>query len=369
MREINNSRHIRIAPVRPAPFLGAGKCLYYGSGREAVLSVARAIGEGPSNSVLLPAYVPEGLIEPFKLLGWTLVLYKIDRNLDPEWEDLGSLLSEFHPKLAILIHYFGLQKDITRFVAAAHETDSLVIEDLAHVLPADGCQAGITGDLILYSPPKLFGVIDGGILLCRRPIEGLNSIKPFPDFLRGIYLAQQLGILAVSETCSLLPAGLPTRLAQGFARVFFNSYPSLMGYFKRPHRMSSLSMALLARADWNRWATVRREHAQRYASGLNKAVFHSFTGPLIGKAGPYGYPVLVANRDSLARFLKKRGIAVGVLNTHWDFIPAAERDKHLEAVYILDRHVIFPVSQDLSDEEVQLVVSAANEWANEQQSG
>ena len=146
-REISNARCLRLSRTRPEPYFVEGKTVYFGSGREAVLSFARTIGKGRDNTVLLPAYVPEGLYKPFEFLDWRISLYPVDTNLEPEWEALETLFATERPCLAVMIHYFGLEMDITRFGKICRTWGTLLIEDMAHVLPGAGCRIGVTGDV------------------------------------------------------------------------------------------------------------------------------------------------------------------------------------------------------------------------------
>ena len=363
-REINNGRLIRLSSTHSEPYSAHGHALYFGSGREAVLSLARSVGKPSGNVVLLPAYVPEGLFRPFELDGWKIVLYQVDSDLDPLWESLVQLLDEKRAQIAVIIHYFGLHKDAERFSDACHRRGTLVLEDMAHVLPGYACACGRAGDFILYSPGKCLGVPDGGVLVCRSSIPGLQEPRMHFDPRRSLYLSQQLSLLLMNFVSRRIPAGWWLRMLRGVSRVFMDSYRSLMSYFHDPHRASWMTRYLLRHTDWDSCSMIRAKHARSYASGLDAVVFRQFRGSLAAGGGPYGYPVRVRDRDGLRLYLRRHGISGAVLDTHWDFIPHhTQETHHREAKRVLAEHFLFPVNHDLSSEEVATVISVANQWA------
>ena len=367
-REIHNGRCFRIAAPQPEPYGDCGHVEYFGSGREAMMGLVLAFEMNDRTAVLLPAYVPEGLHAPFVRAGCRIVLYPLDENLDPIWRVLEELLLKHRPFLAVIIHYYGLPKPSRRFADLCHRYQTFVVEDLAHVLPGRDCPLGHDGDFVLYSPNKVVGVPDGGILVFRSDAPAFSQFHFQRDWRRILYLIQQMGILLVSTASRLLPSGrwlTALRLGTG---MFLNSYTTLMSYFMHPHCISWVSRWLLKHCDWEGWASERLAHARRYADMLDPVVFRRFQGTFQAGAGPFGYPVLVFDRASLIQYLALRGIRGTVLTARWDFIPEDIRVQHSGAVSVLERHFLFPNSQGLSVEEIETVISVANEWAKFQPS-
>lgn len=363
-REINNGRCLQLAVKRPEPFDQNGKVRYFGSGREAVLSLAAALGRDSGMIAFLPAYFPEGLTKPFEVLGWRILFYPIDLNLDPVWDTFAKMLAHEKPQLAVLIHYFGLEKDIRRFTSICHEFGTLALEDMAHVLPGTDCGLGRIGDFILYSPGKLVGVPDGGILVCRSAVPIIPNLQWQCSPLRILYLSQQICLLAISTAARRFPRGIWLKALRGFSRVALNSYGTLMAYFHHPHRTSFITRKLLLRVDWDGWARARVAHASSYATALNKRVFRRLDARTPSEGGPYGYPVLVKNRAALQKYLLERGIVGGVLDTNWHATSDGKNELNSAASIILREHFLFPVNQDLRSDEVAFVIETANVWAD-----
>jgi dTDP-4-amino-4,6-dideoxygalactose transaminase len=331
-----------------------------------MMGLGMSLAMGPEAVVLLPAYVPEGLFAPFKHLGCPIVLYPLDENLDPLWAELEELLLIHGPSLAVIIHYYGLEKDSQRFAELCHRYQTRVMEDMAHVLPGQACPLGQAGDFVLYSQNKVIGVPDGGVLVCRSVALVPMPVRFHGDFRRYVYFAQQMALLLIVTASRRFGSGRWLVWVRLLTGPFLNSYRTLMAYYTQPHRASCLTRWLLRHSDWDGWSAERRAHAEQYANGLDPQTFRRLGRAFAPGSGPFGYPVLVQNRDGLRQHLAEKGIAGSNLTPRWDFIPSGERHKHPDAVAVLDRHFLFPTAQGLSSEEVACVIVAANEWAKTQ---
>lgn len=362
--EVNNNRSFRVGRRTHEPYLGHGRVEYFGSGREALISLTRALGLGPCHCVLLPAYMPEGIFRPFDACHCRIIRYQLNENLDPIWDVLEKLLAQESPVVAVLIHYFGLEKDAARFAYLCRQRGALMVEDMAHILPGPSCTLGRDGDYVLYSPTKVVGVPDGGIMVCRSPAAVLQSVRSVFNVRRVAYLYQQVGLLSIATLARNFPAGRWLALVRRLTARLLDSYSSLMSYYQTPHRASWLSRWLLRRCEWGDWAAQRQAHSDSYAAGLDPRVFRQFQGKCPVGGGPFAFPVLVSDREELQRFLGEFGISGLTLTSRWDFIPDEERSQHPATVHVLREHFLFPTSQTLSRTEVARVIALANQWAS-----
>ncbi|THD77682.1 MAG: hypothetical protein E7812_13045 [Phenylobacterium sp.] len=361
-REISNDRSICLSRRSPGPFRDQERTEYFASGREALRSLIDSVLPTGKMTVLLPDYVPEGVIRPFRTAAWEVLLYPIDENLDPLWQRLEALLKARKPAIAVLIHYFGLAKDAGRFRALCNASGALMIEDLAHVLPGEGCEAGREGDYVLYSPTKTIGSPDGGILV-RRHGAGMAFPKRKGSRAHTTYVVQQLLLLCVATLGRRFTAGRWLRLLRRLSGRFLNSYETLSSYSHEPHQMSDIGRFLLRHADWDGWARRRLDHASAYDRGLDGKIFKRVPGSFFPNGGPFGFPVMVDDRDDLQEHLAARGIRGLTLDGRWDFIPQEERQEHPGALAVLRKHFLFPTDQHLADGQIQTVIAAANDWA------
>ena len=127
--------------------------------------------------VWLPAYICEGLIAE----QWRerIRYYPVRVGFDPH---LATLDREATPgDLVLAVDFFGFppQPEFLKFIA--RRRDLLFVDDRAQAL-----DAGIEpwADWTLYSPRKLLGVADGGILVAERPGRQVPHPRERPDAIK-----------------------------------------------------------------------------------------------------------------------------------------------------------------------------------------
>ena len=134
---------------------------YFASGREALFALLAAetfTDLTSTPSVLLPAFLPEGLYLPFKKKNWTILFYNLDQNGNPIWEEVQEKTSV---KCAVLIHLFGIRRDAKKFQSLL-PSSAILLEDFAHNTPYSTDRISTVGDVLLFSPTKILGLPDGG---------------------------------------------------------------------------------------------------------------------------------------------------------------------------------------------------------------
>jgi hypothetical protein len=123
--------------------------------------------------IWLPAYICEGLI----VAAWRdrVRFYRL-AGLEPHVAGLDSAAGTGDMVLAVDFFGFPPQDEFRRF--AHRRTDLLFVENRAQAL-----DPGIKpwGDWTLYSPRKLVGVADGGILVAERPGRTVPQPSERPD--------------------------------------------------------------------------------------------------------------------------------------------------------------------------------------------
>lgn len=366
MREIHNERCIDISDKRgmvPAWHSGENT-FYFGSGREALISLIGAMQLRPGSVILLPAMVPEGIFAPFKHFELNVQFYPLDIDLDPKWEALSEVLDKWNPRVAVMIHYFGLRKPIERFSDECRRRGAIVVEDLAHVVRRKDSDYGKYGDVVLYSFPKVFGVPDGAALVLNA--AGLKGIKLEYEFdSRHVrYVFQQCALLAGNTASLWLPEKWGHRLRSVLSRLF-NSYRTLMDYYYHPNPMSGVSRWLLGRTDIEGQANIRSSHARLYHERLNSDVFCRFKNDGFHGHPSIGFPVQIKMRGRFAAYMRSKGISGIYFFDCWDFIPPEECARFTEAKTVLEQNFLFPTAPHLTTEEVLHVIVLANAWATE----
>jgi len=368
MKYISNERVLNLSSTQynNAPWSKEEKVKYYASGREAIISLIDGLNS-PKQIVLLPAYVPQGLYAPFEKRNWKIVLYPIEKNLTPVWSEVTRLMEEFSPTLAVLIHYFGIEQSIDKFIDISHKHGVKVIEDNTHLISLEK-KNNLNVDYILYSIPKMIGTPDGAILVVKdRSIE-LKSLVYHDSRTNRIYLFKQYFSLFLLTAIIKIPSAKFVNLTLAFFGKFLNSYSSLMKNYHMPNSISNFSKRVMINTDFDMLIKKRSWYARIYEEALDEKVFKKVLKMETLNRATFGYVVVVENRDSLYRYLANYGIYGTYLSNGWNYVAREERGKPYfkDTLYVINNHFIFPTGIHLKENDINSIVNYANEWAKEQ---
>jgi dTDP-4-amino-4,6-dideoxygalactose transaminase len=139
----------RHAPL-PFPLDHKGWRLF-ARGRHALWHGVRALGLGPGDAVLVPAYHHGSEVEALLRVGLECRFYGTDERLEPHEEELERLFKNGVRALH-LTHYLGFPQDAPRWRRWCDERGLLLIEDAAQAWLAswDGRSVGSLGDLAMF---------------------------------------------------------------------------------------------------------------------------------------------------------------------------------------------------------------------------
>ena len=142
-----------------------GRALFFTSGRAALLAGLTALGIGPGDEVLLPAYLCESVVTPVETVGAAAGLLPGRSSFEV---DLAALEAAITPKTraVVLIHYLGFPGPVQEVRALCQQRGLVLIEDCAHALFSrlGDRPLGTFGDLAIFSPWKSLPLPDGGLL-------------------------------------------------------------------------------------------------------------------------------------------------------------------------------------------------------------
>lgn len=230
----------------------------------------------------LPAYVCQTVLDA--AAGAPVSWYPVDGRLQPD-------LSGARPGDAVLVvDYFG------RSALAERRPDLFVIEDRAQAIDPDG---PAFGDVLLYSPRKLFGVGDGGLLVSNQPL-------PAPDD------PGDEALWAPNDARVADPDG---QNPGGWRPVFIAREA---GFEPDGRAMSGRTLAALQGVDWRAEAAARRANWTTLASGLAEwALWPQPDVPFT----PLAYPVLADDTAAMSAWLADHRIWAP---RHWAEIPSPQ---------------------------------------------
>jgi dTDP-4-amino-4,6-dideoxygalactose transaminase len=153
--------NVKAFEVEAAAHLGVAQAVGCGNGTDAITLVLSALGVGPGDEVICPAFTFYATAEPIALLGATPVFADIEpgtMNIDPA--DVARKITA-KTKAIMPVHLFGRPAKIDEL--KVHGLP--VIEDAAQAFGARGvAQKGIAATFSFFPTKNLFCLGDGGLV-------------------------------------------------------------------------------------------------------------------------------------------------------------------------------------------------------------
>lgn len=300
------------------------------SGTDAILCALMAIGIGPGDEVIVPAFTFFATAGCVARLGARPVFAEIDSrtfNLDPA--GLEAVISP-RTRAIIAVHLFGQCADMDPINAIARRHGLKVVEDAAQALGAQyhGRAAGALGDIACFSfyPTKnLGGLGDGGIIvtsdahlaaLCRQLRQHGELTRYHHDRVGGNFRLDSL-------QCATLLVKLR--------------------YLERFTRARQRAAGLYDRG------FARGPVVSPYVRTGHTHVYHQ-------------YSILADRRDELMECLRLRGVATGIyypvpLHLQKCFAPLGYRQGSLPVSEdVCGRVLSLPIHPMLEDDELACVI-------------
>lgn len=124
-------------------------------------------------TVLLPAYICESIIIPFKKQGYSCYFYNIKLDLKPDIESINKYNEK---NIGVFLHmgYFGFNTNdnLKKVITSFKEKRSIIVEDVTHTLFSK-LKDYEENDFALASIRKWLGVASGGILSSKYKLNKL----------------------------------------------------------------------------------------------------------------------------------------------------------------------------------------------------
>jgi hypothetical protein len=244
--------------------------------------------------IWLPAYVcPEVL---------TAVPAAVEARYYPLSEALLPRIDYLSEQIAdgdhvLVIDYFG-RPPTSEFVSLARDRPGVGwLEDCAQALdPPESAWA----DWLLYSPRKLLGVPDGGLLVASRATLGPLATLPLTDFAFALPSVERFEDFDETDN------------ARWYGKYVAEENALGVGL----QQMSRLSLEVLKGSDLRADSTARHSNYRILYQRLREWAF--FPQPQISFT-PLGFPVRVKSAHSLAKRLSERRIFAA---RHWSRLPS-----------------------------------------------
>ena len=351
--------------------LDAGAVRLVTSGRIAIGLALRAMGVGPGDTVLMPAYHSLSMVPPVFWRGATPRFYRVMPDAQADLADITARM-DASVKAIVVTHYFGFMQDLAPMRAWCDRHHVALLEDCAHCFFGHdaGRPAGSMGDYAIASSMKFFPMYEGGVLASsRHSLDGillhsagagfeakvvLNTLEY--SFLHGrlpvLRLLLALPLRAKDALWRLRKAGRPVATALAPA-----SSDSEAGFDAAwlDKRSSIFARWLLRRVSGARIVTRRRAHYTALESALrNLPGARPLHAALPDGACPWMFPLVVDDADAVFARLHADGVPLTrFAETLWEGVDATVCPN---AVF-LSRHVLaFPCHQELRADELAWMV-------------
>jgi dTDP-4-amino-4,6-dideoxygalactose transaminase len=215
-----------------AGYLGARESIGVANGTDALVLVLDALGVGPGDEVICPAFTFYATGEAIARRGATPVFADVDlatMNLDPE--DVAGRVTE-RTKAIVAVHLFGRPAPVAELASLG----VAVVEDAAQAFGSpEVARTGVAATFSFYPSKNLFAFGDGGLVTTDDP-----------------ELGEQIRRL---------------RFHGSRDKVDFD----LIGYNSRLDELQAAVLRIFL-GELDRWVALRREAAARYAElGLGDA--------------------------------------------------------------------------------------------------
>lgn len=303
------------------------------SGRIAIGMALRALGVGPGDTVLVPAYHSPSMIPPVHWRGAQVLFYRIHPDTTADLDDIERKLGP-GVKAVIATHFFGFPQDLAPLRALCDARGAGLVEDCAHCYfgEREGVAVGSSGDYAIGSSMKFFPIFEGGCLVSHRHrlprrLDGAGAGFEAKAALSALETSFAQGRLPALRLALALPLLLKTALwnrvkarnALPHAGAASDGAPALApsssdsSFVFDAHwvdrRSSWFSRAVLRRAGRARIVAARRRNYLELESLLAGAPgWQPLFAALPQGAVPWVFPLLAADPGALYGRLRAAGV-------------------------------------------------------------
>ncbi|EDY81803.1 DegT/DnrJ/EryC1/StrS aminotransferase family [Verrucomicrobiia bacterium DG1235] len=314
--------------------LGLAGAVGVGSGTEALHLIALAMGVGPGDEVIVPAFTFIASAWFSQYVGAKVVFADIDPKtftIDPQ--SIEKLITE-KTKAIVVTHLFGQAADMEPILGIASEHGIKVVEDAAqaHLAQYKGRSVGDIGDAGAFSfyPTKNLGALGEGGAITSRDGELLDQVR----ILR----------------------------AHGSKERYLNHF---VGYNNRLEGLQAASLNV--KLPHLRGKTARRQKiARAYLGGIRNPDISLPMPARYGESVYHMFTIRHAERDRLKAYLAEQGIGSDIVYPYplhlqpcFNFLGYKEGDFPVSEE-LARTCLSLPIVPELTDEEVDYVIEKLN---------
>ncbi len=334
------------------PFNAESKT-FFSNARSAIFFLLKNLNFSASQVALLPSYLCTSVALPFQKAGVRIKFYRVNNLLEIDLDDFLTKINE-QARLALIIHYFGFPQPIEEIRKICQTKGVFLLEDCAQALfSRNGDEPlGSFGDAGVFSLRKTLPLPDGGLLIWRGNAFKevlLAKASKFSSFLG--FLKEMTNFIEIKLGFSLRPL----LLRSDKIRLFYQEAEDKK-WRDNLQAISRISQILISRFDFSEIIERRIANFQFYLSEIGRVrnaqpIFWELPRGVC----PFGFPILVKNRDKVRIEMLRRGIN---LRTFWDVLPGIiPRDEFLNSYYLSRYILVLPTHQDIMEKQREKILA------------
>jgi hypothetical protein len=264
---------------------------YFARARDGLFSILRSLNFLNRQVVLIPTSLCEEAIKPYLSVGLQPVAYKIDNELNIDYDDLLYCLESYDVAILHCVEYYGWHQDFSQIFNEIDQRNILLVHDKAHCMfdPDDVEIIPVNKWVKLYSVRKFFPLPDGAILLTNQcnvstkwKIPNIMSIRNLLSlFIRSVDINNYSSCKELSNL-----------LLNEKTMVINENEISL----ECDRGMSFISNIIFSRINFLKAKQQRQKNARRLMLSVNKSSWATpFFSNITDMDTPYQFPIKVKN--------------------------------------------------------------------------
>lgn len=330
--------------------------IYTNNGRTAtVYAMKNGIKPKKEDIILVPDYLCVSVLNSLEVTEGEFRFYHVKSDLTVDIDDLKQKLDE-NVKVVYVIHYFGIPQPL-EVVNAIKELKNKygfwIIEDLTQTLYSMDPERMGFGDYMVASTRKWLPVTDGGLLAVKNGVP-LDQIKMQDGYDEAVYRQLLISIARDQiEYCKDddISEYIKLEKAANAARYFDFT----------PKKMTEATRRILFQYDHQRSIDKRRENYQTLYEalrGISEIELPVAPMDSEGKYVPFGFVVLVKERDKFYEYLTHKGI-IGEIQ--W-ILPTEYYDPGTAADYLSKHNLMLSCDQRYDKNDMKYVAETIKEY-------
>lgn len=331
-----------------------GKTTWLRSGREGLLLVAKNIKKAHAPVILFPAYCCWSMSAPFEMADWSIIYYRLEKDLTVDIDYLKELLLKYNPDAVLTMNFYGSASTEEAVKTVKTICPSCIcVEDFSHCTFSFDVIYNPQVDYYVSSIRKSIGVTDGSIVISKEAID-TTSVKEEETPFTTNRQAAQLVKCRYSQTHS-------SEEKQDFLSVLSDEEKRLDSFNDEVFRISSTGKMMVDSVNGEE-IRIARSHNMNHALELLKGKIELIPG--IEKSingAPFSLPILVNDRQMVQKKLAQRGVYAPVL---WPICDDARSVCKISA-YVSEHMLSIPIDQRYDWDDIEEICNIVLECVNE----